>query len=172
MMEWLNRLARLQISRRNRDILHLLCKRAWLFAWLAILAIGIINVDISLGGLAFGPCRTNQRLSSRDGGNTQHRRFTVTPANACQPCRTPSGGYSGAPVSVAARCGDYLALQAILEAGADPNDQFGQMSPMMSLATCKRDEHTGRCAQLLLDYGANIDASDALGTNAMHIAAS
>ena len=163
---------RLQLMCRTREAIHWIYKRASLLSGLVILVITIVSLDISLGGTTFGPCRTNQRLLYREGSGTQDNVFVVAAASACQPCRRPYGGYLGSPVSVAAGCGDYVALQAILEAVADPNDQFCQTSPMMSLASCGHDERTARCAQLLLDYGAKIHTTNALDENAIHVAAS
>lgn len=73
------------------------------------------------------------------------------------------------PLLIAARRGWALEVNALLEAGANPNDCTPYPSRETALHLAVR-AHNARCVKALLDYGADPDARDADGRTPLFIA--
>lgn len=83
----------------------------------------------------------------------------------------PQNSAAFTPLHVAAEYGRVEVIQALLDAGADPNSRNKwQQTPLWQLSW-KRLPLATRCAELLANAGADLNAADSAGFTPVHMAA-
>jgi ankyrin repeat protein len=95
---------------------------------------------------------------------------------ACGPCVGDNGSVLEFPLHTAAEFEDSTTIEALLRDGADPDcrDTVGNapLERIFSLpGTSSADQERRRCAELLLEHGANINARDKCGSTVLFVAA-